>query len=83
MRSEASLSDAHATRVMDEGASAVAMVLLAELSGQEVDPTRGIGEQLIGVDSGPTPPLEQVISTAREARPETKALRKALAATRA
>jgi outer membrane protein len=73
-RARAARANAEALSVHMHGAVLTTLERLKQLTGEEIDPARGIGEPLVEMELGATPMMEQVLSDAREGRPELKAL---------
>lgn len=75
-RAQAELANARVLATQAAGGVEVARERLEQLSGVSIDPKRGIGEPFVDIEIGATPNFDQVLSTAREQRPELLALRK-------
>ncbi len=75
-RAKAELANAQTFLVQAEGNVVVAQERLAQLTGVQVDPARGIGEPFVNIEIGEPPSVQEVMRVARESRPELLALRK-------
>ncbi len=74
-RARAARANAEAMAVHMNGMVQVTLQRLSQLTGESIPRERGIGEELIGIELGEPPALEQVVQEAKTSRPELQALR--------
>ena len=73
-RARAARANAEALAVQLHGMVEVTTERLKQLTGEDIDVARGIGEPLVGFDLGGAPTFDQLLTAARRDRPELKAL---------
>jgi outer membrane protein TolC len=75
LRAQSELANTQAQLVELAGMGEVAVLQLSQLVGSTIDPSKGVGEPLVGRETEPTPELGNVVSKAQAQRPELLALR--------
>ncbi|MFT3927271.1 MAG: TolC family protein [Myxococcales bacterium] len=74
-RAKAAHANAQALEVQMHGLVEMSLERLSQFTGKTIDPARGIGEPLVDFEISAAPTFQQLLSQAREGRPELKALR--------
>lgn len=75
VRAKSQLAAAQQLHIQAEGGLEVARQQLMQITGTQLDFSRGVGEPFIGIEIGEPPTMEQVRSEAKQTRPELAALR--------
>lgn len=73
-RARAARANAESMAVQLHGMVEVSAERLKQLVGEDISTARGIGEPLVGFELDAAPPFDQVLSQAKQSRPELKAL---------